>query len=43
MEPVPRSDEFWQRRQQSINTNVANAGEKAQVIFIGDCTDDTLI
>jgi beta-glucosidase len=36
VEAVPRSDDFWQRRHQSINTNVANAGEKAQVIFIGD-------
>jgi beta-glucosidase len=36
VEPAPRTDDFWQRRHQSINANVADAGEKAQVIFIGD-------
>ncbi len=36
IEPVPRSDQGWKDRQESLNKRVAEAGEKAQVIFIGD-------
>ncbi|MBL9139799.1 MAG: hypothetical protein JNK85_28270 [Verrucomicrobiales bacterium] len=36
VEPAPRPEEGWQRRHASINTNVANLGEKSQVLFIGD-------
>ena len=36
IEPVPRSDQGWKDRQDSLNKRAAEAGEKAQVIFIGD-------
>ncbi|MBI4327829.1 MAG: hypothetical protein HY674_21575 [Chloroflexi bacterium] len=36
IEPVPRSDQGWKDRQESLNKRAAEAGEKAQVIFIGD-------
>ena len=35
-EPVPRTDDWWQKRQAGFNTNVAAAGNKAAVLFIGD-------
>ena len=35
-EPVPRTDEWWQKRQAGFNTNVATAGDKASILFIGD-------
>lgn len=35
-EPAPRPDQGWQSRQKTINQRVAETGEKAQVIFIGD-------
>ena len=35
-EPVPRTDQGWQDRQKLLNQRAAEAGEKAQVIFIGD-------
>lgn len=34
--PVPRTDRGWQDRQQLLNQRAAEAGGKAQVIFIGD-------
>lgn len=36
VEPAPRPDKWWLDRHAGINTNVLAAGEKAQVIFIGD-------
>ena len=36
MEAVPRTDGGWQTRQKELNQRAAEAGEKAQVIFIGD-------
>lgn len=36
VEPVPRNDQWWQDRHKGFNQRVAEAGEKAQVIFIGD-------
>jgi beta-glucosidase len=36
IDPAPRPDQGWQDRHKSINQKVAEAGEKAQVIFIGD-------
>ena len=36
MEPVPRGDPGWKDRQELLNKRAAEAGEKAQVIFIGD-------
>jgi beta-glucosidase len=35
-EPIARFDGGWQDRHQSFNRRVAEVGEKAQVIFIGD-------
>ena len=35
-EPAPRTDDWWQKRQASFNTNVAAAGDQAAVLFIGD-------
>jgi lysophospholipase L1-like esterase len=35
-EPVPRTDQGWQDRQKLLNQRAAEAGEKAQLIFIGD-------
>lgn len=35
-EPVPRPDEGWKRRQASLNERAAEAGARAQVIFLGD-------
>ncbi|MGE3309923.1 MAG: GDSL-type esterase/lipase family protein [Limisphaerales bacterium] len=35
-EPAPRPDDWWKQRHESMNTQVKNLGEKAQVIFIGD-------
>jgi lysophospholipase L1-like esterase len=35
-DPAPRNEQWWQDRQKLINQRVAEAGEKAQVIFIGD-------
>lgn len=36
MEAVPRTDSGWQDRQKLLNRRAVEAGEKAQVIFIGD-------
>jgi lysophospholipase L1-like esterase len=36
VEPVPRDDKTWKERQELLNRRVLEAGEKAQVIFIGD-------
>lgn len=36
IEPAPRPDQGWQDRQKLLNQRAADAGEKAQVIFIGD-------
>lgn len=36
IEPAPRPDQGWQNRQKTINQRVAETGEKAQVVFIGD-------
>jgi beta-glucosidase len=33
---VPRTDQGWQNRQKLLNQRAAEAGEKAQVIFLGD-------
>lgn len=35
-EPAPRTDQGWQDRQKLLNQRAADAGDKAQVIFIGD-------
>lgn len=35
-DPAPRGDQGWRERQQRLNERAAEAGEKAQVIFIGD-------
>lgn len=35
-EPEPRPDEWWQQRQTAMNTRVSEAGDQAQVLFIGD-------
>lgn len=34
--PVPRRDNWWKDRHELLNRRAAEAGEKAQVIFIGD-------
>ncbi len=36
VEPAPRTDQGWQDRQKQLNQRATEAGEKAQVIFIGD-------
>ena len=36
VEPAPRGEEWWQQRHRAINQRVAEVGERAQVIFIGD-------
>lgn len=36
VDPAPRMDRGWQDRHASFNKRVAEVGEKAQVIFIGD-------
>jgi len=36
IEPAPRTDGGWPARQKLLNERAAEAGEKAQVIFIGD-------
>src|SRR6266516_5106890 len=36
VEPVSRGDQGWKDRQDLLNKRAAEAGEKAQVIFIGD-------
>lgn len=35
-EAVPRGDSGWKNRQELLNQRAADAGEKAQVVFIGD-------
>ena len=35
-EPVPRTDNGWQQRQDSMNAIVDSAGASAEVVFIGD-------
>src|SRR5262245_50265835 len=36
IEPAPRIDRGWTNRQVILNKRAAEAGEKAEVIFIGD-------
>ena len=36
VDPVPRPDQSWKDRHESINKRVTEVGEKAQLIFIGD-------
>jgi lysophospholipase L1-like esterase len=36
IEPVPRSDRGWKDRHELLNKRAEEAGEKAQVVFIGD-------
>jgi beta-glucosidase len=36
VEPVPRTDRWWSDRHESFNKRVAEMGQKAQVIFLGD-------
>ena len=36
VEPVPRTDGGWKDRHELLNKRAAEAGDKAQVIFIGD-------
>ncbi len=36
IDPQPRPDQGWKDRQAAINQRVAEVGEKAEVIFIGD-------
>lgn len=36
VDAVPRSDRGWKDRQELLNKRATEAGEKAQVIFIGD-------
>ncbi|MBI4663781.1 MAG: hypothetical protein HY735_33690 [Verrucomicrobia bacterium] len=36
IEPAPRNEPGWQNRQKLLNQRAIEAGEKAQVIFIGD-------
>src|SRR5438309_344573 len=36
VEPVPRGDPGWKDRQDLLNKRAAEAGDKAQIIFIGD-------
>ena len=35
-EPAPRTDQGWKDRQEVLNKRAAEAGDKAQVVFIGD-------
>ena len=36
IEPAPRADQGWKDRQELLNKRAAEAGDKAQIIFIGD-------
>src|SRR5687768_8364519 len=36
MDAAPRTDQGWKDRQELLNKRASEAGEKAQVIFIGD-------
>lgn len=36
IDPVPRNDKWWRDRHESFNKRVAEIGEKAEVVFIGD-------
>jgi beta-glucosidase len=36
IEPLPRTQDWWKTRHAGINAKVAEAGDRAQVIFIGD-------
>jgi len=36
VEPAPRADQGWKDRQELLNKRATEAGDKAQVIFIGD-------
>jgi lysophospholipase L1-like esterase len=36
IDPQPRGDDGWKKRQASINENVKNTGKKSQLLFIGD-------
>src|SRR5437773_1803309 len=36
VEPAPRADQGWKDRQELLNKRAAEAGDKAQIIFIGD-------
>ncbi|HAB18256.1 MAG TPA: platelet-activating factor acetylhydrolase IB subunit [Verrucomicrobiota bacterium] len=35
-EPAPRTEEWWKKRQELLNQRAEEAGEKAEIIFIGD-------
>jgi lysophospholipase L1-like esterase len=35
-EPAPKTDSGWKQRQETLNQRAAEAGSKAQVLFIGD-------
>ena len=35
-QPAPRNDGWWQERHKLINQRASEAGEKAELIFIGD-------
>jgi lysophospholipase L1-like esterase len=35
-EPAPRGDDSWKRHHEVLNQRAAEAGEKAQIVFIGD-------
>ena len=36
VEPAPRADQGWKDRQELLNKRAAEAGDKAQIIFVGD-------
>ena len=36
VEPIPRGEEWWKQRQQTLNQRAADAGTKAEILFIGD-------
>jgi lysophospholipase L1-like esterase len=36
IDPAPRNDKFWKDRHEAMNKRVAELGEKAEVIFVGD-------
>src|SRR2546430_17038934 len=36
VEPAPRADQGWKDRQELLNKRAAEAGDKAELLFIGD-------
>ena len=36
IDPQPRNDKFWKDRHEAMNKRVAELGEKAELIFVGD-------